>query len=74
MRDWWTEFWSVGDGRTRMSCGIAQTPEGFAVDVFEGDTCVASEVHSCRQRAENAALDLKLRYLWDRGLEGSTVH
>ena len=50
MGDWWTETWSFGTGRSRTYCGIAETDEGYAVDVFSGDTCVDSR--PCRTRAE----------------------
>ena len=42
MKDWWREVWSVGQGQTRKYCGIAKTEDGYAVDVFEGDTCLES--------------------------------
>jgi hypothetical protein len=31
MAGWWTELWSIGNGLSRTSCGIARTEEGFAV-------------------------------------------
>jgi hypothetical protein len=64
--DWqerWTEIWSSGYGRDRSYCGIAETEEGFAVDVFEGDTCVASVVFTSQPEAEEAALRLRSRYV-----------
>ena len=52
----WTEVWSVGSGQSRRYCGIARTQEGYAVDVFEGDTCLESEVHATRKDAVERAL------------------
>lgn len=62
----WTELWSVGDGGSRMYCGIARTEEGFAVDVFRGDSCVASQVHGSRSEAERAARAIARRYMRSR--------
>ncbi len=59
----WTEIWSSGYGRDRSYCGIAETEEGFAVDVFEGDTCVASVVFDSQADAEDAAMRLRSRYV-----------
>jgi hypothetical protein len=59
----WTEIWSSGYGRDRSYCGIAETDEGFAVDVFEGDTCVASVVFKSQPEAQEAALRLRSRYV-----------
>ena len=59
----WTEIWSSGHGRDRAYCGIADTEDGFAVDVFEGDTCVASEVFTSYAEAEDAALRHRSRYV-----------
>ncbi len=59
----WTEVWSAGHGRSRSYCGIARTEEGFAVDVFHGDTCVASEVFDSQDEAEQAAHEMRGRYL-----------
>lgn len=58
----WTEIWSTGRGRDRSYCGIAETEEGFAVDVFEGDTCVASTTFVTRQDAERAAHLMRAHY------------
>ena len=62
MADSWTEKWSVGRGRTRKYCGVAQTEDGFAVDVFDGDTCVFSQIFGSKKEAEASALSLKARY------------
>jgi hypothetical protein len=62
MRNWWTEMWSVGEGRDRTYCGIARTPDGFALDVFRGDTCLASTLHESWSAAEQEATALKRRY------------
>jgi hypothetical protein len=62
MRNWWTEIWSVGDGPGRTYCGIARTPDGFALDVFRGDTCLESTLHASWGDAEREASALKRRY------------
>jgi len=59
----WTEIWSTGHGRERSYCGIAETDDGFAVDVFQGDTCVASSTCDSRAEAERLARQMKSRYL-----------
>lgn len=59
----WTEVWSAGHGRSRSYCGIARTEEGFAVDVFHGDTCVASATFGSQHEAEMAAHQMRGRYL-----------
>lgn len=59
----WTEIWSKGRGRDRSYCGIAETEDGYAVDVFQGDTCVASSIFNTRDEAEHAAMQLQSRYL-----------
>jgi hypothetical protein len=71
--DWWTEVWSFENGQSRVYGGIALTPDGFAVDVFEGDTCVESDIFSSREAAEKAALQLKRQYSFSR-LRPDTVH
>jgi hypothetical protein len=38
----WTEQWSIGEGPSRVYCGIARTDNGLFVNVFEGETCVES--------------------------------
>lgn len=58
----WTEVWSSGHGPSRSYCGIAHTEEGFAVDVFHGDTCVASATFGTRHEAEQAANQMRGRY------------
>lgn len=62
MPDSWTEIWSVGRGARRMYCGIATTPEGFAVDTFRGLECIESTVHPSRAEAERVAASLRRRY------------
>jgi hypothetical protein len=59
----WTEIWSTGHGRERSYCGIAETDDGFAVDVFQGDTCVASSTCETRPEAERLARQMRSRYL-----------
>ena len=58
----WAEIWSVGSGRSRMYCGIAETFGEFAVDLFTGDTCVSSQVFATRGEATMAAHALKRQY------------
>lgn len=65
--DWWREVWSVGEGRTRTYCGIARTPDGYAVDVFEGDTCVESEVFLSRLEAAYAVDRFRRQYARESG-------
>lgn len=60
--DWWREVWSVGEGRNRAYCGIARTPDGYAVDVFDGDTCVESEIFSSRLEAAYAVDRFRRQY------------
>jgi hypothetical protein len=62
MADFWTELWSVRAGRSRTYCGVARTEDGFAVDVFRDDTCIASEEHATRELAVRAALARERRY------------
>lgn len=71
--DWWTEVWSIENGTGRVYGGIAHTPEGFAVDVFENDTCIESDTYLTRKEAERAALELKHTYGFAR-LRPDTVH
>ncbi|GEM_PF-2635011 len=59
----WREIWSSGHGRDRSYCGIAETEDGFAVDVFEGDTCVASVVFTSHSDAHQAAVRCRSRYV-----------
>jgi hypothetical protein len=62
MAEAWTEIWSIGRGQTRTYCGIAETEDGFAVDVFNADTCVWSRIYGTRNEAELNARLLKARY------------
>lgn len=64
-RDWWREIWSFGEGPSRVYCGIAKTSEGFAVDVFQGDTCVESETFATRIEAAFAVDLFRRRYAGD---------
>lgn len=59
----WTEIWSAGQGRSRSYCGIAVTDDGFAVDVFHGDTCVDSSLHDAWEMALDHARQMRARYL-----------
>jgi hypothetical protein len=61
MVNWWTEEWSFGSGASRVSCGISHTEEGYAVEVFRGDTCMESFVYTSRAEALQVAHRLKLR-------------
>jgi len=70
--EWWREVWSVGEGRSRTYCGIARTPEGFAVDVFEGDDCIESETYDSRLEAAYAVDAFRRRYAGD-GREAATA-
>lgn len=51
MSGWWTPIWSLGTDAHRIYCGIARTEEGFAVDVFQGDTCIESLVFETQAEA-----------------------
>ena len=62
---WWTEIWSVGGGSNRVYCGVALTEEGFAVDLFRGDTCIESRVLASRMDAVQAAGALECRHSRD---------
>jgi hypothetical protein len=57
------EQWSVGSGRSRVSCGISRSEDGYAVDLFRGETCVDSFFYSTRADAERVTRELKLQYL-----------
>ncbi len=59
----WTEVWSAGHSKDRSYCGIAETEDGFAVDVFHGDTCVESSMHRTLAEAERAARNFRGKYL-----------
>lgn len=63
MRRWWKEVWSAGSGPSRTYCGIARTVDGYAVDLFRGDSCLASEIHGTRAEAERAAAGLSRGYI-----------
>ena len=62
MNDAWREVWSVGTGRSRLYCGIAKTVDGYAVDVFEGDTCVESATFLTRLEAAHAVDECRRLY------------
>lgn len=62
MNEWWTEIWSVGRGANRLYCGVALTEEGFAVDVFRGDTCLDSWIFETREAAVKAAAAQERRH------------
>ena len=62
MAKWWAEEWAIGSGRSRVFCGIARTEEGYAVDVFRGDTCLESYDYRSRVKALEAAYLLKVQY------------
>ena len=68
MTNWWAEEWSIGSGRARTLCGIARTDDGYAVDVFRGDTCLDSFEYRSRSEAIQAAHTLKLQYQRRRDL------
>lgn len=57
------ERWSLGSGRSRVSCGISRSEDGFAVDLFRGDVRVDSFFYSNRVDAERVTRQLKLQYL-----------
>lgn len=63
MARWWKEVWAAGEGESRTYCGIARTIDGYAVDVFRGDSCIASEIHGTREQAERAASELGRRHV-----------
>lgn len=62
MVDWWTEEWAIGTGQSRVYCGISRTEEGYAVDVFRGDTCIDSFVFNTQHDAKRAADGLRAHY------------
>ena len=59
----WTEQWAMGEGASRIYCGIARTEEGYAVDVFRGDTCVDSFPYPRRRDAVAHARMLRLEFV-----------
>lgn len=63
MADSWTEMWTIGGGRARTYCGIAEAEGEFAVDLFSGDTCLSSEVFATQPEAVRSAQGLHRRYL-----------
>lgn len=63
MSGWWTPMWSIGAGANRVYCGIARTEEGFAVDVFRGDTCLESLVFERRTEAVRGAAAFERQYV-----------
>jgi hypothetical protein len=63
--DWWREIWSLDDGPSRIFCGIARTEDGYAVDVFRGDTCIESETYPTRIEAAFAVDLFRRRYIGD---------
>lgn len=63
--NWWREIWSLEDGPRRVYCGIAQTEDGYAVDVFRGDTCIESETFASRLEAAFAVDLFRRRYSGD---------
>ena len=63
MNDWWTPIWSEGNGPDRLYCGIAQTEEGFAVDVFRGDTCIEGLVYTTRTEAVRGAAAFERQFI-----------
>ena len=63
MADSWMEMWSVGGGRARTYCGVAEAEGEFAVDLFSGDTCLSSDVFATRAEAVRTAQALHQRYL-----------
>lgn len=62
MSAWWTPIWSTGAGPNRIYCGIARTEEGFAVDLFRGDTCIESVVCENRTEALRGAAAFERQY------------
>ena len=71
--DSWRKIWAVGRGHTGQYCGIAGTEDGFAVDVFDKDTCVWSELFSSREDAEKMALSLRGRFAKAVAVTSSTT-
>ena len=63
--EWWREVWSISEGRTRIYCGIAKTADGYAVDVFRGDTCIESDTFPTRIEAAYAVDLFRQRYAGD---------
>ena len=63
--DWWREIWSIDQQSSRIYCGIAKTADGFAVDVFRGDTCIESETFATRLEAAFAVDMYRRRFAGD---------
>jgi hypothetical protein len=63
MSRWWKEIWSTGIGASRVYCGIARTVDGYAVDLFRGDECLASDIYDTRAEAERSAQTLERRHV-----------
>lgn len=59
---------------SQLYCGIARTEEGYAVDVFCGDTCVDSLVYATRADARRATETLKTLYRTDRRKPTAVAH
>jgi hypothetical protein len=68
MVNWWAEEWSFGSGMSRVSCGISRSDEGYAVELFRGETCVESFVYPSRAEAMQVAQDLKDRFSISRNV------
>jgi hypothetical protein len=64
-------MWSLGRGSSRVYCGIAETEEGFAVDVFHGDTCIDSFVCTTQGEAVRSAREVQRQY--DDSLRTATL-
>ena len=62
MTGWWTPMWSIGTGAQRIYCGIARTEEGFAVDVFRGDTCIESLEFATQAEALTGAAEFERQF------------
>lgn len=56
-------MWSIGGGRARTYCGVAEAEGEFAVDLFSGDTCLSSDVFATRAEAVRTAQAMHRRYL-----------
>jgi hypothetical protein len=63
-------MWSHGTGAHRTYCGIARTEEGFAVDVFRGDTCIESLVYETRKKAVEGAAAFERQFARQPGPVG----
>jgi hypothetical protein len=70
----WTELWSFGSGAQRSYCVIERTEEGFALDVFRGDTCIESDVFETRDQAERVARGLEAQYQMAQPWVVAAVH